>query len=80
MDIVALFEARSATKYLAKNLVVTVTRRVFGGKLRKGDTRLEFVVKAGRPNYRERQFIKTCIRVGAPFPIEKIQIRRFKER
>lgn len=67
--------ARQATKYISESQVVTATRRLFGGKISKRETRVEILFKVGLPNYRERQFVKDCKKSGEKFPIKKIQIK-----
>lgn len=67
--------ARSATKYLSDRLVVRATRRLYGGKILPKHYNTEVVITVGRPNYRERQFIKECKRAGESFPVRKIQLR-----
>jgi hypothetical protein len=79
-DVLILWEARSVTKYLRPDLVITATRRVFGGRVDRRDNIIQIMYKIGRPNFRERQFIKDCKKAGVSFPVRKIQIRRFKER
>jgi len=66
--------ARRATKYVSPTKVITATRRVFRGKILKRDNP-EVVLKIGRPNYREREFIKLCQKVGERFPVKKIQLQ-----
>lgn len=62
--------ARKATKYLAPNQTLKVTRQ--HPRKGRGDTVL---VTMGRPNYAERQFIKMARKAGEPFPIRKPQLR-----
>jgi hypothetical protein len=65
--------ARRATKFVRKDLVVTVTQRRERGKLPKRGT-LDFSVKIGRPNFSEREFIHSCRKAGEPFPVKKIRL------
>lgn len=71
-------EARQATKYLSEKLVITATRRAYKGEINKKDN-IEIVLKVGRPNYKEREFIKKCKKAKEPFPINKIQLKHFKK-
>jgi hypothetical protein len=64
---------RKATKYLSPKDVVTVALRRYRGRVSTKGTN-EFVVKIGRPNYRERLFVKACRKAGEPFPMRKVQI------
>ena len=61
-----------ATKYVSPRYVIRATRR---HKIDRRDSRVEFVVTLGAPNYLERDFIKECQKSGEPFPIKKIQLR-----
>jgi hypothetical protein len=74
--------AKRATKYLSDRLVVSGQRRGF--KAYKGrptrttrDAQAEIVLKVGRPNYAERQFIRQCKQAGEPLPVKKVQIKHF---
>jgi len=68
-------DARTATKYITDRRVVRATRRMWGGKILNRTYNMEITLTIGRPNYRERQFIKQCKRAGEPFPVKKIQLR-----
>lgn len=64
--------ARQATVYRATDMVVRATA------IRKLDARYRSVsvmLTIGRPNYRERKFIKECVKAGEPFPVRKVQLR-----
>lgn len=67
-----------ATKYMETNLVVRATRPLSGpvGK-RRIDRRENFTVllTIGKPNHRERDFIKMCKKAGEPFPVKNIQLK-----
>jgi hypothetical protein len=65
-------ECYQTTKYLSPNEVIRATRR---HKPSARARRIEAVLTVGAPNYRERQFIKACLRAGEPFPIKRIQLR-----
>lgn len=64
-------ELRRATYYLGPRDVVKATRQ------HRHDARMQhetFLVTVGRPNYRERAFIKDMKRAGVPFPCRKLQL------
>lgn len=66
--------ARQATKYVSPTQTIKATRR---HKPNKRDLRVEFVLTIGRPNYKERAFIKTAKKAGEPFPIKKVQLKHY---
>ena len=70
-------EAKRATKYLAVDQVVRATRRDWydGKPPRKGARTVEVVLTIGKPNYRERQYIKLLKAAGEPFPVKNIQLK-----
>jgi len=72
--------AHRGTKYLSPTSVVTVTQRLdaLGRVPVKGN--FVMVVKIGKPNYLERQFIKACQKAGEPFPVRKVQLRFASQR
>ena len=63
---------KTCTKYLGLTLVVRLTRR---HKFSKRNSRNEYVLTIGKPNYLERAFIKSCKKAGEPFPVKKVQIK-----
>ena len=63
---------RRATLYVAPDYVITASLR---HKPRKRDRSHEIVLKIGRPNFRERAFVKACQKAGEPFPVKKVQLR-----
>ena len=69
--------AKQATKFVSPNFTIKAT---FQGKRRNGASRATVIVTAGRPNYRERQFIKDCKRAGVSFPVKKVRIKGFPAR
>jgi hypothetical protein len=68
--------AIQATKYFSDILIVRARRRLFGGKITKGN--VEIVLTIGKPNYAEREFIKLCKKAKEPFPVKKIQVKMLK--
>ena len=64
-------QMRRATWYVAPNVTQKATRQ----RRKSGRALSEtFIVTVGRPNARERKFIKLAKRAGEPFPIKKIQL------
>jgi hypothetical protein len=63
---------KRATKYLSPTLTIKATRQ---GKLDKRGRQMTVLVTFGRPNYREREFIKQAKKAGEPFPIKKVQLK-----
>ena len=67
--------ARRATVYLSPKLVVNCTPRFQATKSQRS---VELVVKIGKPNFRERAFIKSCLKASEPFPVKKVQLKFYK--
>lgn len=67
--------AHRATKFVDRNFVVRATRKLIAGRLPRKGYNVEITLTFGRPNYRERQFIKACVKAGEPFPVKKVQIK-----
>ncbi len=63
---------RTATKYVSPDFVVKATER----KGESFSSHQEYLVTIGKPNYREREFIKKALEAGESFPIRKIQLER----
>ena len=64
-----------ATLFLGEQLVVKATRPHKYIKRSRGDT---ILLTVGKPNYKERKFIKLCKKAGEPVPVRRIQIERPK--
>jgi hypothetical protein len=64
--------ARRATFYQSPKAVITATRRF---KPYKRANSIDICLKIGKPNYRERQFIKMCLKAREPFPVRKVQLK-----
>lgn len=68
-----------ATKYVSPNEVIRATRKYYRAKpgRYKGHfaKHLDLVLTHGKPNYREREFIRQCKKAGEPLPVKKIQLR-----
>lgn len=63
---------RRATLYVAPDYVITACLQ---NRPRKRDKRHTIILKIGRPNFRERAFIKACQKAGEPFPVKKVQLK-----
>lgn len=63
---------RRATLYIAADYVIAACLQK---RPRKGDLRHTIILKIGRPNFREREFIKACRKAGEPFPVKKVQLK-----
>lgn len=72
-------EAKKATKFVSDKFVITATRKAFKGKIDKRSRSIDVVLKIGKPNYAERDFIKKCKKAGESFPVKKIQLKFFKK-
>ena len=68
---------RSAVKFIDPKLVVRATRRF---KPDRRNTRTEILLTVGRPNYAERKFVKLCVKAGEPFPVKRVQVRRYAKK
>ncbi len=67
-----------ATQYVSPKLTIRATRittRGKSGKKRVDNNVIDIRFHMGRPNYRERKFIKDCIKAGVKFPVKKIQLK-----
>lgn len=68
--------ARRAAKYISPGMVVRASRKVFRGKIEPDSwNHVEVILTIGRPNHRQRQFIKLCQKAGEEFPVKKIQLQ-----
>ena len=66
--------SRQATAYLSSRLTVKATRqRPPDGRCRQ----TTLLVSIGTPNFLERRFVKACLRSGEPFPVKRIQLKRY---
>ena len=67
-------DAIRTTKYFSDKLVFRVKRKLYRKRISKqGD--VELIVKIGKPNYKERQYIKACRKAKMFFPLQKLQIK-----
>lgn len=71
-------KAIKATKYISEKEIIRATRTRYGKTFSRGN--LELTVTRGKPNYAEREFIKSCKKAGEPFPVKKIQLKFFPQK
>jgi len=64
--------AKKATKYISPTLVVKAT---FRGKRRRNERQSTVLFTVGKPNFEERELIAKWKKIGARFPIKKIQLK-----
>ena len=64
--------SKEAEFIAAPNMIVRATemRKPTGGSVTR-----TFVVTYGRPNFRERAFIRLCQKAGEPFPVFKLRLK-----
>lgn len=68
---------KTATKYLTPTLIVRAvisTYKVYGRIPKKGDN-IEIRLTVGRPNVKERDFVKTFKSAKEPFPVRNVMIK-----
>lgn len=70
--VLSIPNVRQAVVVQHPKLTVKLTRRF---KHDGRNSRHDFVLTIGAPNYREREFIKMCQKAGEPFPIRKVQLK-----
>jgi len=70
VDVLLENNSYKAEKYLSEKLVVRATRRIFGGKIVKGN--IEVLLVVGKPNYAQRAFIKRSKKNKLMFPLKQI--------
>lgn len=68
--------AHKAVKYLSQNFVVRAVAPLYNGKVRsRAEKSTTIVLSIGKPNFRERRFIKTLVKAKEPFPVRNIIIK-----
>jgi hypothetical protein len=65
---------KSATYFHSPTEVATLTRQF---KPDKRNSRETLILTVGKPNYLGRIFVASCKKAGEPFPVKKIQLRRY---
>ena len=61
-----------ATKFLGPQLVIRATRPHKYDRRNRSNT---VVLTVGKPNAREREFIRRCKKAGEPLPVKKILLK-----
>jgi len=72
IDTVISNAAQKGTLFVSPKLVAKATRR---HRIDGRDSRVEFVLTLGAPNFAERKTIKTFQKAGVKFPVSKIQLK-----
>lgn len=72
VDVLTRTSAKRATVFISPRLIVRATRR--------HPKAMEFVLKIGKPNYLERDFVKMCKKAGEPLPVKKVQIKHYPKK
>lgn len=67
-------KAWRAVKYLSDTKVVRVTQILYNKTPRSWGNQ-QFTVTLGKPNYKEREFIRLCKIAKEVFPVRKIQLQ-----
>jgi len=80
METILSFNLKRVTMYLKPDFVISAQRKCWGGKIDLRDKSVEIVVKIGKPNFAEREFIKLCKKAGEPFPVKKLQFKSFDKK
>lgn len=69
-----VFKHRQAVKFVSSDLVIRCTKRHKG---RSSESRSEFVVTIGKPNYRECLVVKKVKDNGVVFPVKELLVREW---
>ena len=69
--------AKTAIKYIDAKTVVKATWHNKPSGRHRGET---VVVTFGTPNYREREFVRRCLKAGEPFPVRKVQLINYPKK
>ena len=67
------FNIVMATQYISPKFIFRATRKTH--KHQRKDSNVEIYLTIGKPNYREREFIKLCIKAKESFPLKKVQLK-----
>lgn len=68
---------RQVVYYATPDSIVKLTKQ---GRQKVSDRRKIFVLTSGKPNSREREFIKKQKKAGAQFPLKDLQLKYFPQR
>lgn len=71
-SLMAIPNLKHATKYLSPKRTI---RGTLIGRMRKNQRRITLALSIGSPNYKERKFIKDCVKAEEPFPVRKVQLK-----
>jgi hypothetical protein len=77
VEAVFLDGVRRAVVFQHPNLTIVATRRHKG---RKGERITEILLTIGKPNFRNRKFVKDYLKAGEPFPVRKVQLQFWPEK
>lgn len=72
LDVMADLSVRKATYFHNPNLTIKASRH---DRVNRNSRIDSIVLTYGKPNYKEREFIKLCKKAGEKFPVKKIQIK-----
>lgn len=79
--VLTLFElahdVRKATVYLSDNYVIRACHRSRPSARSRSTT---ILLTYGKPNFREREFIRSCKKAGEPIPVRKVQLQWFAKK
>jgi hypothetical protein len=73
--VLELPSVRKATVFQHPELTVVATKRHKGTKR----DRIEVLLTIGRPNSRNRKFVKDYQKAGEPFPVRRVQLEFYKK-
>ena len=65
-----------ATKFISPKHIVRAVRKQYGKKINTRGN-IEVTLTIGRPNYAEREFIKTLQKAKEPFPVKNVLLKHF---
>lgn len=81
VDTLIAAKARSVTKFVAPNQIVRASMTLYDKRWpRKNWNSLYVKLTLGKPNYREREFIKDLVAAGEKFPVRKLWVRPLSTR
>lgn len=74
-DALLTTDAWKATLFLSPTEVVRATRRWYRRRKTQNAKRIEIEVTIGKPNYQERDLVKSLKKAEEPFPVRKIHLK-----
>lgn len=76
VDTLLATKSRSVTKFLSPVRMVRATMILYDKRWpRKNWQSMSIKVTLGRPNYRERKYVKDLVAAGEKFPLRKLWVR-----